>query len=47
MISFLCDVIAKIAFSNINGIVLIPLLIFLFYLIGVQAVETIKVFKEV
>lgn len=46
MIDFLCNIVAKIVFSGVNGIILIvPLIIVLRVLYG-QVVETITLFKE-
>ena len=47
MLNVFMDLIAKIVFTGVNGVVLIPILLLLIYLLVGQAKETIKIFKEV
>ena len=37
----------KIVFSNINGVIMIPILVWVIYTILGQARETIEIFREV
>lgn len=46
MLNIVMDLIAKIVFSGINGVVMVPILILVVYLLVGQAKETIKIFKE-
>lgn len=47
MLNSIIDLIAKLVFSGINGVIMVPILILVVYLLIGQAKETIEVFKEV
>lgn len=47
MLNVFMDLIAKIVFSGINGVVMVPVLVLVIYLLVGQAKETIELFKEV
>lgn len=47
MLNSIMDLVAKIVFSGVNGVVMVPMLMLLIYLLVGQAKETIEVFKEV
>lgn len=47
MINMMIKLVEKIVFSNVNGVVLIPLFIFLVGVLIEQIKETIDIFKEV
>lgn len=47
MLNSIMDLIAKIVFSGINGVVMVPILVLVTCLLVGQAKDTIEVFKEV
>lgn len=47
MINLLCNLVAKIVFSGVNGTILIPLLVFLLYISVGQVKEFIEINKQV
>lgn len=47
MLNMIMDLIAKLVFSGINGVVMVPILVLVVYLLVGQAKETIKIFREV
>lgn len=47
MLNIVIDLVAKIVLSGINGVVMIPILILVVYLLVGQAKKTIELFKEV
>lgn len=47
MLDLICIAIEKIVFSNANGVIMIPILIWALSQIPGQVIETIEVFKEV
>ena len=46
MLNSIMDLVAKIVFSGINGVIMVPILILVIYLLVGQAKETLELFKE-